>query len=678
MKINLGKVFSKSVPADDDPLVLDQQVINDNQEIHMAIKDALRSASQEILIAAAWFTDGELFEVVRQKIEQNVKVEIVLSDNTDNARLPFDELNDSGAVVYRIRNVGYGIMNQKFCIIDRRQVLHGTYNWSMNARKNNHESIIVTNHEETVASLIKTFEELKIKAKDQGLQTATDEGDSKDSIQPREERVTSQQRHTDTSFASVLDSMIAAEVASFDRSMLRQQGYDRAESNNGDHQVLHKSLDTVYSLFIHDIDVIDDKKRRLLAKVEEQRIKAIDTSAQQADLFINRIKANTEATKQQLESRVVNNSATISVNEDNISLIQSKIKHEESQYNTIEQNIRTEKLAFVRPAHRYFELVPLSALGLLLLCYLFIFYSSAAYIMIYSAADAEKNQMLGNLEMPEVFNPHALTDAWQKGTTAFLFVTTFVLVPLILAILPKIAKFSGWKDIATWAGILLVDAIIAYQVASVVHHVRLLRGDITEKWKFTDVFSDGNFYLVFILGALGLVLFKFIYAKFIGYYEERNVDHAAIRSKALIQEYEKDLRTSNDTLSNLKEESNKLQQSNVLLRAENQLFRAEIEQGPALVAVESERVKIELSQKQQYLQQTADLYISHIENDNLPISLDSLKDRINIFLEGWNDFLHDEYSVARAVEMSMYATQSVNQWQDSKLVNKTIDSRVKI
>ncbi|TJZ62985.1 hypothetical protein FAZ15_01415 [Sphingobacterium olei] len=677
MKIGFKNPFTKT-PADDEALVLDQQVINDNEAIHAAIVSSLTDAKEEILIAAAWFTDQDLFDLLEKKLTEGIKIEIVMSENQENYRLPFEKLTNSGAIIRRIKNAGYGVMNQKFCVIDRSFVLHGSYNWSVNARKNNNESVILTNHEATVVSLIQAFHAIKTKAEEQEELPQEEKREVVDKTVVRESRSAKSDEFTEISFASVLDSMIAAEVSNFDRNMLRQQGFDRAKSNNGDHQVLHKALDTVYSVFINDIDVIDDKKRRLLSKVEEQKLKALEAQKQHADLKLNQFKADTELRKQQLESKIATNDSTISINGENIAVIQGKIKREENQITKCEEDIREQKLAFVRPAHRFFELIPLSLFGLLLLCYLFIFYSSAAYIMIYSAADAELAQMQGNLEVPEVFNPHALADAWEKGVVAFIFVLTFVLVPIVLAVLSKIVRFGFAKDILTWVGILLVDAVIAYQVASVVHRVHILRGDTTAPWHFTDVFSDSNFYLVFILGALGLILFKFIYSKFITYFEERNLDHAAMKSKALIKEYEKDLQKCGDEINNLKEESSKLEQNNILLRAENQLSRSEIEQSPIAVSSEKERIMIELHQKSQHIQQTSDLYISHIENDNLPISLDSLKDRINIFLEGWNDFLHQEYSIARATEMSLMAANSVNEWQEHKLITKKIDSRVKL
>src|SRR5690606_31224950 len=228
-------------------------------------------------------------------------------------------------------------------------------------------------------------------------------------------------------------------------------------------------------------------------------------------------------------------------------------------------------------------------------------------IMIYSASEAKAQQLKGIIvDVPEVFNPHALERAWQKGIAAFGFILMFVFVPIILAVLPKISRFKGWKEALTLGGIILVDVIIAYKVAQAVHHVRFLSGDTTAPWHFFQVFEDSNFYLVFILGALGLFLFKFIYAKLITYFEDRNLDYAALKSQAIIKECQSNVLKKNSIIQNLKEEISRLEQNNILLRAENQLCLAEIEQGPLMMSAEKERVLADSNQQMQVIRQTAD------------------------------------------------------------------------
>ena len=85
-----------------------------------------------------------------------------------------------------------------------------------------------------------------------------------------------------------------------------------------------------------------------------------------------------------------------------------------------------------------------------------------------------------------------------------------------------------------------------------------------------------------------------------------------------------------------------------------------------------------MSNKLQVIDATTMIYKSHIENDNIPVSVDALKDRINVFLEGWSDYLHQEYSIAKASEKSSSAIEAALLWEAEKLNRGSIDSRVKI
>src|SRR5690606_38496911 len=78
--------------------------------------------------------------------------------------LDFNKIERLGASLIRIKSVGFGMMHQKFCVIDKKLAIHGSYNWSVNARKNNHESIILTDHQGTVSSLVKVFNDIVEKA----------------------------------------------------------------------------------------------------------------------------------------------------------------------------------------------------------------------------------------------------------------------------------------------------------------------------------------------------------------------------------------------------------------------------------------------------------------------------------------------------------------------------------
>lgn len=166
-------------------------------------------------------------------------------------------------------------MNQKFCVIDKRIALHGSYNWTMNARKNNHESIIRTNHQGTITGLMENFVGIKTRIQEQKGELPSPGASPTPQAEKAKSVPIEVPGKTGAEFEQVLDSMIAAEVGSFDRKMLREQSLERCKANHGDHQVLYKPLDTLYSVFINDIDVTEDKKRDLKSALMSKVLKRI-------------------------------------------------------------------------------------------------------------------------------------------------------------------------------------------------------------------------------------------------------------------------------------------------------------------------------------------------------------------------------------------------------------------
>ena len=662
---------------------IDQQVIDNNKEIFARIEKELQEAEFEILIASAWFTDNELFAVLLQKLAEGVKVELIIADNQENEKLDFSLLKSKGALVFKIKNVGYGMMHQKFSVIDKRLALHGSYNWSNNAKKNNHESIIATNHKETVESLITNFNNIKQKAMELSGQTLTYGNQIKEKAEETGIHIDNPAT-LKSDYERILDSMIAAEVSSFDRDSLRKQGYDRSYSNNGDHQVLHKSLDTLYSGFINDIDVIEDKKRRLLSKVDEQKTKTVNLLREKHNFHLTTTEIEFETNIENLKNRITICNSDIAVNKNIIQDLKiNKIGSFRDKIDLLKEEIKEGLSNFVKPAFKWFDFIPVSIITTALFSYLLLFYSSAAYILLFSKQDAEVAAKLPagaqGIAPPEVFDPNAIMKAFEHGGSAPFFVFLFVFIPLTFALMSRLVsnKVLGFI-LSIVFGVLIIDITIAYKVAESIHRVSKLRGDTLGEWQPFMVFQDTNFYLVFIMGAFGLILFKFAFDKFIGIFEDRNPDIAAQRNSLHMQHKREDIENCENKVSECKEEIELKEKENIEYQAEITIKEAELASLPIKKAHQLNNKNSELAIKIQTIESTTDIYRSHIENDNVPVSVDALRDRINVFLEGWNDFLHKEYSIIKATEKSKAASDVAISWEALKITTNSIDPRVKV
>lgn len=655
---------------------IDQQVINDNKEIYARIQSELLKAESEVLIATAWFTDEDLFNILLGRLAAGVHIEVIIADNPENEKLNFALLQAKGAQVYKIKGQGYGGMNQKFCVIDKRIALHGSYNWSVNAKKNNQESIISTNHKDTVLSLINAFNDTKARITAQVPDAVNTPARPE---RPKAIPIEIPAKLEDE-FRHILDSMIAAEVGSFDRDMLRKHGFDRCQANKGDHQVLDTALDTLYSVFLNDIDVIEDKKKRLLTKIEEHRVKNLDNITRSSDLEIGFLEKATELNLTGLGTKRTNLEAEIEVTSKSIEeLKETRIPFLASKNAELDHQIKIAEREFLRPKFKWFDFIPTAIFNAALLVYLFFFYSSAAYILLFSVADAKAAEAQGiPIAEAQIFNPDAVAKALHKSGTAPYFIFLFVFIPLAFAIMDRFVTARWVSPFSFLFGIFVLDSAVAFKVTQAIYDVNYSRGDVNVPWRASMAFTDTNFYLVFVFGAAGLFLFKYAFKKLMKFFEDRDPDIAAQRNQLLIKQLRAEIAGHTEQILVLKEQVATLEKNIIQLKAEVKSLGLELTGLPSILNQQIQKIRSQLITDSKMIDEVAAIYAQHIQSDNLPISVDALKDRINIFLEGWNDFLYEEFAVTKAKLKTKEAADMATTWQGEKINLNKIDKRVKI
>ncbi len=116
-------------------------------EIQQQIITELEKARYLIWVAVAWFTDETLYEILTAKRERGLNVQALILDDEINR----DSGLNFGKDFYTLRVQKQGayenIMHHKFCIIDLKTVIHGSYNWTNRARYNNETIDIETGRE---------------------------------------------------------------------------------------------------------------------------------------------------------------------------------------------------------------------------------------------------------------------------------------------------------------------------------------------------------------------------------------------------------------------------------------------------------------------------------------------------------------------------------------------------
>lgn len=675
-----------------------QDSISNTDDILLRIKSELRNAKSEILIAMAWFTNQDLYEIIKEKLLQNVKVLLVLSDQPDNEKLDFDILVSQGLHFTKIRNIGYGMMNLKFCVIDRTIAISGSYNWSNNA-KNNHEQVLVTNFPKTVNELTESFFKIKdrVEKLNNGLSLEEIEREENASFLPVMNPLKSEspnkplnfQEQSLKDFKDVLDSIIATEVGSFDKNLLKENAYQRAFENQGDHQVLPQAMDSLYSNFINEIEVIAEKKTRLKNRIEEQLKVSISNVEMKTQNEIDTLNYNLDAEIQNTENNIRETEKNI---EDKKQLIESnnsiKIPFIQDKIDVLMKKINELKVDFVKPPVNWPLTVTLGFIGIMLLSYIFVFYSSVAYIFIFS-----KNETLSALnrgtvpETPEVFNSDAITQIWNKGAGGILFLFLFVSIPLGLGmmklIMPNKEEPSDKESSVSntlkrlfnnYGGIFLiflVDCFIAYRVAKNINFIEYLTNRTDKQLEFKDILQTENFWLVFILGTLGVYLFGIVTEKFYQSYHKRTKTHHQEKTEFVVKKLEEEMQEHRLEINSLKEENNRLS-SEISASERNKInFTKQLQDLPMQTNTKINNLKQMLLTFKEKVENLAHIYQSQVDNDRLPISKPEMKNRVNIFMEGWSKYLFEIYAVPKAEAKTTEAIRECEKWLNMIAFNES-------
>ncbi|MGL4654717.1 MAG: phospholipase D-like domain-containing protein [Sarcina sp.] len=118
------------------------------EEIQDKLISELQNAKYIILVAVAWFTNKKIYNVLKAKQAEGVVVRVIISnDDTNNG----SGLDYSIFDTYKMSKFGqykYNIMHNKFCVIDLKKVLEGSYNWTNSAEYHKEQFMTISSFEQ--------------------------------------------------------------------------------------------------------------------------------------------------------------------------------------------------------------------------------------------------------------------------------------------------------------------------------------------------------------------------------------------------------------------------------------------------------------------------------------------------------------------------------------------------
>lgn len=117
-------------------------------DIQTNISEEIKKAKYNIFVAVAWITDKSLWTILEKKAEEGVVVQVILvpDEINKNNNTDFVGFLKSGGQLY------WDNHHHKFCVIDVKTVITGSYNWTYMANnRGKRENIIVLKQNSEIA-----------------------------------------------------------------------------------------------------------------------------------------------------------------------------------------------------------------------------------------------------------------------------------------------------------------------------------------------------------------------------------------------------------------------------------------------------------------------------------------------------------------------------------------------
>ncbi|WP_459660092.1 hypothetical protein ACL9Z5_002551 [Acinetobacter calcoaceticus] len=128
------------------------------ESIEQEIIDHINSANYLVWVAVAWITSRKIARALYNQYKKGINIRIIVND---------DDLTRQSGIAFENTNIEYfrispnnldfkNIMHHKFCVIDLKKVITGSFNWTNKASFNN-ENISIIEHREQAEAYAREF-----------------------------------------------------------------------------------------------------------------------------------------------------------------------------------------------------------------------------------------------------------------------------------------------------------------------------------------------------------------------------------------------------------------------------------------------------------------------------------------------------------------------------------------
>jgi hypothetical protein len=493
-------------------------IITNGTEIKQRIVSEINNSKQIVYIAMAFFTDRDIANAIIGARSRNVSIDIILSSNAQNETVKqmFREAN----INVHAFDTGdeRGMMHHKFCLIDNKITINGSYNYSYNASNNNVENIHISDDYSIFKQFLQEFEKLKYNI-DNSIDVNT-------TIQiPETKTQQVQPINIIDTFSQQLHNLVYSS-AQINTEEYKKKGFETSNESKGNIDIFraeYNNINEEIKTYATD-EGLNSKKNTLITNIVaafESTKTNLETEKQDK---ISIEKRNNELEKRQIADKTVNlkqeksifESGNQNTGEKGLLQINKEIEKNKLERRILEQSFVVKKFWSVGTS--------LVVLGLgIIALYLSIFFSSAIYKVFFELNSIQDSLQAGlTPSMPQLVDANAILKIFSQQGVLFGFIATiFFIFPVLLSNLKILGSTKKWVNSLSFiAGLFVFDILVSTMVTFNTDEIKALLKGQNSTIEIWEVVKHVEFWLIFVFGMFPLIITHFLIDNIINAYNK--------------------------------------------------------------------------------------------------------------------------------------------------------------
>ena len=524
--------------------------ITNGEDIKRRILDEISKAGQSIYIAMAYFTDREITMALVAAKDRNVAIDIILSSDARNETVKL-MLKGGGISVHAFETDDQrGIMHHKFCLIDNKISINGSYNYSFNAANKNEENITISDDPTIYSQMLSEFERLKYNI------------DNRIAVNEIAQTLNSESKipqiNIIDTFSKRLHELVYS-ASEIDTAKYRQQGLDNSRESQGNLDIFRIEYDNIKeriktyatdeglgskkNLLFSNISMAYDSTKTDLETEKQEKLsiekRCNELEKRQATDKISEIKQ--EKSILELGNQITSEKGLLQINKE--------IEKNQLERRTLEQSFVVKK---------FWNLgTYLSTLFLVILAfYLSFFFASAVYKVLFEYNVIQNSMEAGvRPALPELFDADAIVKIFRQKGAFFGFVgLIFFIFPVALSNIKLFGSKNKWiNGLMFWGGLLIFDVVVAAMIAKNTDEIKSLLVGKESQLDFWEVVKHGEFWMIFMFGMIPLIITHYVIDQIFNAYKNSQrdlVDAEKTRKIQFLDEEMIDLNSEKDLIIN--------------------------------------------------------------------------------------------------------------------------------